>query len=296
METYNPNNYSGKQQNNQYQDQTSNTVNYDDSYYYGSGQGQSDYTGAGGFDNGFSSGFDGGYQSGFDTNGVAGMSGIHNLSKIAAEEVVSKSFLFMFVGLLITAFAALTTSPLTAIRMMTGYGFLLLLVAELGIVAVSNWAVSKNNAVLAGVLFAAYSYLTGVTCSVLLMLYTGESVAVTFFATAAMFGIMALIGLVTKKDMTSMGNLFLMALIGIIIVSTVNLIWLRSSGLDFAVGIIGVLIFVGLTAYDAQKIKRLAAVSNDSNVLTLALMGAFELYLDFINIFLKLIRIFGKRK
>lgn len=287
METYHSNNYSENQNDNQFREQTSHTVQYDDRYYYGSGQTaqeQSDFLGAGGF------------EAGFDENSAAGMSGFRNLPKIAAEEVVAKSFLFMFVGLLITAFAAYTTSPITALRMLTGNGFWLLLVAELGIVLVSNWAVTKNNAVLAGVLFAAYSYLTGVTCSVLLMLYTGESIAVIFVATAAMFGIMAVIGLVTKKDMTSIGNLLLMGLIGLLIVSTVNLIWLKGSGMNLTVSIIGVLIFVGLTAYDAQKIKQLAVVSNDANVLTLALMGAFELYLDFINIFLKLLRLFGKRK
>lgn len=284
METYNPNNYPGKRENPQYQNTDPDTMQYDDNYYYGSGQTaqtQQDFTGM---------------NTGFDPNGVAGMSGFQNLNKIAAEEVVTKSFLFMVVGLLITAFAALTTSPMTAIRMMSGNGFVILLFAELGIVMVSNWAVAKNNTVLAGVLFAVYSYLTGVTCSVLFMLYTGASITVIFFATAAMFGIMAVIGLVTKKDLTSMGNLLLMGLIGVLIVSFVNLFWLKSGGADLAICVIGVLIFVGLTAYDAQRIKRLAAVSNDSNVLTLALMGAFELYLDFINIFLKLIRLFGKRK
>lgn len=282
METYDPNNYPRRSENNQYQNPD--TVSYDNNYYYGSGQttqGQGNFTGM---------------NTGFDQSGVSGMSGFQNLNKIAAHEVVAKSFLFMVVGLLITAVASLTTSPAVAIRMLTGNGFIILLFAELGIVLVSNWAVARNNAILAGVLFAAYSYLTGVTCSVLFLVYTGSSIAVIFFATAAMFAIMAVIGLVTKKDLTSMGNLLLMALIGILIVSLVNRFWLKSGGTDLVICVVGVLVFVGLTAYDAQKIKHLAAVSSDSNVLTLALMGAFQLYLDFINIFLKLLRLFGKRK
>lgn len=283
METYNPDNYPGKREN-QFQNPNPETMQYNDSYYYGNGQtaqSQPDYMGM---------------NAGFEQNSAAGMSGFQNLHKIAAEEVVAKSFLFMLAALLITAVAALTTSPATALYLLSGNGFFILLFAELGIVMVSNWAVAKNNAILAGILFAAYSYLTGVTFSVLFLVYTGTSIAVVFLATAAMFGIMAVIGLVTKKDMTSMGNLLLMALIGVLIVSFINMFWLKSGGADLVICIVGVLIFVGLTAYDAQRIKRLAAVSNDSNVLTLALMGAFELYLDFINIFLKLLRLFGKRK
>lgn len=282
METYNPNNYSGNHMDNQYQDAAG--TRYDDNYYYGGGQPVQNPEE---FMN---------MNAGFETESTPMMSGIQNLSKIAGEEVVAKSFLFMVVALLITAGAALTTSPMVAFRMLSGNNFFVLLMAELAVVAISNWAISKNNAILAGILFAVYSYLTGVTFSVLFLAYTGTSIAVIFLVTAGLFGIMAVIGLVTKKDLTSAGSLWLMGLLGIVIVGFVNLLILGNDMVDTIICVVGVLIFVGLTAYDAQKIKRLAAVSNDSNVLTLALMGAFELYLDFINMFLKLLRLFGKKK
>ncbi|MBD5544859.1 MAG: Bax inhibitor-1/YccA family protein [Lachnospiraceae bacterium] len=221
--------------------------------------------------------------------------GFSEVKAILVEEVVAKSFLFMVAALLITAWAALTTSPVMAIRMLSGYNFYILLGAELLIVLVSNWAVSKNNAILAGVLFAVYSYLTGVTCSVIFMVFTTTSIASIFVLTAVLFGIMAVYGLVTKKDLTSVGNICFMGLIGIILAGVVN-IFLGNSMFDMIVSAIGVLIFVGLTAYDTQKIKKMVAYSNDGNVLTLALLGAFELYLDFINMFLKLLRLFGKRR
>lgn len=297
MQTYNPNNNQGNQT-----DKYQNTGNYNynaDQYNYGAGNYES--TNNYNYDANYNYGGQYNGQDFMDMNsgfeaGAPVMSGMQNLKSIAGEEVVTKSFLFMVVALLITAGAAFTTSPMVAIRMLTGYNFWILLCAELAIVAVSNWAVSKNNAILAGILFAVYSYLTGITCSVLFLVYTGSSMAAIFLITAGLFGIMAVFGLVTKKDLTSVGSLLIMGLLGIVIASFVNLFLLKSNMLDTIICVIGVLIFVGLTAYDAQKIKRMAAISNDSNVLSLALLGAFELYLDFINLFLKLLRLFGKRK
>ena len=296
MQTYNPNNNQGNQtdnyQNNynyggnNYGDGTSGYTNYDANYNYGNqNQYQNPYNNQGYMD----------MNSGFGADNPA-MSGMQNLKTIATQEVVAKSFLFMVVALIITAVASLTTSPLVAYRMLTGNGFFVLLIAELAIVMVSNWAVSKNNAILAGVLFAVYSYLTGVTFSILFLAYTTASITIIFLVTAAIFGIMAIYGLVTKKDLSSAGSILMMGLIGIIIVSAVNLLLLKSSMVDTVICAIGVLIFVGLTAYDTQKIKRLVAISNDSNFLSLALLGALELYLDFINLFLKLLRLFGKKR
>ena len=296
MQTYNPNNNQGNQtdnyQNNynyggnNYGDGTSGYTSYDANYNYGNqNQYQNPYNNQGYMD----------MNSGFGADNPA-MSGMQNLKTIATQEVVAKSFLFMVVALIITAVASLTTSPLVAYRMLTGNGFFVLLIAELAIVMVSNWAVSKNNAILAGVLFAVYSYLTGVTFSILFLAYTTASITIIFLVTAAIFGIMAIYGLVTKKDLSSAGSILMMGFIGIIIVSAVNLLLLKSSMVDTVICAIGVLIFVGLTAYDTQKIKRLVAISNDSNVLSLALLGAFELYLDFINLFLKLLRLFGKKR
>jgi FtsH-binding integral membrane protein len=279
MQTYSPNNQQGNPAGS-YRNNTGN-YGYDENYQYDNAYNGQDFMDM---------------DSGFEADDMSMMSGMQNLKSIVAEEVVAKSFLFMVVALLITAGAALTTSPVVAIKMLSGYNFFLLLFAELAIVAVSNWAVAKNNVILAGVLFAVYSYLTGVTCSVLFLIYTGTSMASIFLITALIFGVMAVFGLVTKKDLTSAGNLLMMGLLGIVIAGFVNLFILKSSMFDTVLCAIGILVFVGLTAYDAQKIKRLAAVSNNDNVLTLAMFGAFQLYLDFINLFLKLLRLFGKRK
>lgn len=288
MQTYNPNNQ-GKQTDN-YQNYNYSGNSYGDGTngYYDNGNSGANYN----YDANYNYGNQGQYQNPYNNQGYMDM----NLKTIASQEVVAKSFLFMVVALIITAVASFTTSPLIAYRMLTGNGFFILLIAELAIVMVSNWAVSKNNAILAGILFAAYSYLTGVTCSILFVAYTTASVTIIFLVTAAIFAIMAIFGLVTKKDLSSAGSILMMGLLGIVIVSFVNLFLLKSSMLDTIICGIGVLVFVGLTAYDTQKIKRLVAVSNDGNVLTLALMGAFELYLDFINLFLKLLRLFGKKR
>ena len=128
------------------------------------------------------------------------------------------------------------------------------------------------------------------------MIYTGSSLVKEFLLTAGMFLIMAVYGLVTKKDLTKMGNILIMALWGLILATVFNMFIFRGSMVDFALSIVGVLIFTGLTAYDSQKIKENVYMANDSNVLCLSLMGAFELYLDFVNLFLKLVRLFGKKK
>lgn len=301
MQTYNPNNNQGNQNNN-YQN---NNYNYAGNNY-GDGTGGY-YNNNANYDANYNYGNQGQYQNPYNNQGYMGMnsdfgmydssmSGMKNFKTIATQEVVAKSFLFMVVALIITAVASLTTSPLVAYKLLTGNGFMILLFVEVAIVMVSNWAISKNNAVLAGVLFAAYSFITGVTFSVLFLAYTTASITVIFLTTAAIFGIMAVYGLVTKRDLSSAGSILMMGLMGIILVSFVNMILLRSSMVDTVICAVGVLIFVGLTAYDTQKIKRLVAMSNDDNVLSLALYGAFELYLDFINLFLKLLRLFGRRR
>lgn len=234
--------------------------------------------------------------AGFEAGSMTYVTGKQELKALMAEDVVNKSFLFMVIALIITAGAALTTSPEAALQLLFSKNFIILCAAEVAIVLVSEWALSKNNAILGGILFVAYSYLTGVICSVLYLIYTGSSIAVIFFITAALFGVMAVIGMVTQKDLTSIDSFLIMALFGIIIASLVNLVILRNNVVDTGVCVAGVLIFVGMTAYDAQKIKSRVAMSNDGNVLSLALMGAFDLYLDFINIFLKLVRLLGKRK
>ena len=219
-----------------------------------------------------------------------------SLRETLAQEVVAKSFMFMLIALLISTVAALTTSPFMVLNLMNGGGFLLLVVAELVIVFVSNRAIRKNNPVLAGVLFAIYSYINGVTLSVIFLAYSGTTIISAFAVTALTFGIMAVYGLVAKKDLTKIGNMLLMALIGILISSFVNIIIFRSSMFDTVIDAVVILVFIGITAYDTQRIKKSIAISNDNNVLCLSLNGAFQLYLDFINIFLRVLSILGRRK
>ena len=214
-----------------------------------------------------------------------------HLQSLYVPEVIAKSFLFMFAALLITAFAAFTTDIDFAVSLLTGGIFYILLCAEL----VSNYAISKNKAILAAILYVIYSYLTGVTMSVIFMAYTTASITSIFLVTAVVFAIMAVYGIITDTDLSSVGNICFMGLIGIIIAGVVNL-FLGSSVADTIICCIGVLCFVGLTAYDTQKIKQRVSIATDETVFTLALYGGFELYLDFVNLFLKLLRLFGKRR
>ena len=214
---------------------------------------------------------------------------------LAIPDVVSKSFLFMFAALLITAFAAFTTGPEFALNLVASGNFYLFVIAEIAIVLISNVAIRKNNAILAAVLYIAYSYLTGMTLSIIFLVYSMSSIASVFLITAAVFAVMAVYGMITKTDLSSFGNICFMGLLGIIIASVVNLFFLHSTGLDLIISYIGVLVFVGLTAYDVQKIKERAASATTETNMTLALFGAFELYLDFVNLFLKILSIFGSR-
>lgn len=146
------------------------------------------------------------------------------------------------------------------------------------------------------VLFVAYSVINGMTLSIYFLVYTGASIVSIFFLSAIVFGVMAAIGIKTKKDLSGIGNMCLMGLIGIILVSLANILFLHMEGIEVAVCFIGVLLFVGITAYDTQKIKNLSYTANSDNATVLALYGALELYLDFINIFIKLLRILGRRR
>ena len=146
-------------------------------------------------------------------------------------------------------------------------------------------------------MFVVYSVINGAVLSSIFMIYTMSSIASVFFITAGTFAVMAFIGYTTKKDLTSMGKILFMALIGIIIATVVN-IFLKSTGLEMIVSYLGVLIFVGLTAYDSQKIKQMLLMAPDAGegAQKIALLGALTLYLDFINLFIYLLRIFGRRE
>lgn len=223
-----------------------------------------------------------------------------DLSKVNFEEnVLSQSFVFMAIALFITAFAAWYTynSPTLFYAIFGNPGvFYGLLISELVIVLVNGFTARRGMLVPSAILFTIYSVINGVTLASIFFVYTGSSIVSTFFVTAITFSIMAVYGLVTKKDLTHIGSLCLMALIGIIIASLVNIFIVHSTGMEMVITILGLIIFVGLTAYDAQKIKNMAAHMNNENITCIALLGAIELYLDFINIFLKLLRLFGRRK
>ena len=169
-----------------------------------------------------------------------------------------------------------------------------LIIAEFGLVIGISGAINKLSAVTATLLFVLYSIVNGATLSVIFMAYTMSSIASVFFITAGLFGVMAFIGYTTKTDLTSIGKILFMALIGIILATIVNL-FVGSSMLNMIVSYVGVVIFTGLTAYDSQKIKNMLynADSMDEGMQKIALLGSLTLYLDFINLFLMLLRIFG---
>ena len=173
-----------------------------------------------------------------------------------------------------------------------------LMFAELGAVIYFTARIERMAFTTAGLVFLLYSVLSGVTLSVIFLAYTMESIASTFFITAGTFGAMSLVGYFIKKDLSAIGRFLIMALIGLIIATVVN-IFIQSSGLMWICTYAGVLIFSGLTAYDTQKIKNMflmhGAEMNESTM-KLALMGSLVLYLDFINLFLRLLRIFGDRR
>jgi len=175
--------------------------------------------------------------------------------------------------------------------------FYALLFGELGLVWYVTSRIDTLSGVTATTLFLLYSVLNGLTLSVIFLAYTASSIGSTFFVTAATFGVMSLYGYTTKRDLTSLGNLLFMALVGLIIASVVNL-FLGSEMIYWITTYAGILIFVGLTAYDTQKIKAMALADfgTEENVQKGALMGALRLYLDFINLFLFLLRLFGRRR
>lgn len=170
-----------------------------------------------------------------------------------------------------------------------------LLIAQFGIVMAISAKVNSFSLNVVSGLFMLYSFLTGVTFSVFFYVYTAESIASTFFVTAGTFAAMSLYGYLTKRDLTKLGNLCMMALVGLIIASVVNMFWANST-LYWVTTYAGVLIFVGLIAYDTQKLKVLATMENNEQTQKLAICGALSLYLDVINLFLMLLRIMGNRK
>ena len=219
---------------------------------------------------------------------------------LAFPALMRKVYVWMALALVITGFTAfgIASNPGIAYTIVTNQVlFWGLIIAEFGLVIAISGAINKLSAATATLLFVLYSIINGATLSVIFMVYTLTSIASVFFITAGLFGVMAFIGYTTKTDLTSIGKVLFMALIGIVLATIVNL-FIGSSMLNIIVSYIGVVVFTGLTAYDSQKIKNMLyeADDMDEGMQKIALLGSLTLYLDFINLFLMLLRIFGNNR
>jgi len=215
----------------------------------------------------------------------------------ASTIFLAKVFNWMAVGLGLTGIVAYFTAHTgLALAIIGSPIFFILIIGELGLVFYLSARIEKMQASTASSLFVGYSVLNGLTLSVIFLAYTSSSIAGTFFITAGMFGAMAVYGLVTKRDLSGWGSFLFMGLIGIIIASIVN-IFLNNSAMHWMISMIGVLIFTGLTAYDVQRIKKIGEegimTQGHEAIRKGSIMGALALYLDFINLFLMLLRFFG---
>lgn len=220
---------------------------------------------------------------------------------LAFPALMRKVYVWMTLALVltgITAFGVASSPSLMMTIIQTPAIMWGLIIAELIIVIAISAAINRLSLTTATLLFVLYSVLNGATFSLIFAVYTMSSIANVFFITAGTFGVMAAYGYFTKRDLSSWGRLLLMALIGLIIATLVNVFLVKSSGFDLILSYAGVLIFVGLTAYDTQKIKQMLAMQTDmgEGAQKVALLGALSLYLDFINLFLYLLRIFGRRE
>ena len=222
-----------------------------------------------------------------------------------------KVYNYMATGVLLTGIIALISFKMSVVTDASGVitGFTsfgntlffsglkwIVMLAPLGIVFYMSFGINKMSSSKAQTVFWIFAALMGLSLSWILLVYTGVSVARVFFITSATFGTMSIYGYTTKRDLTKLGSFLFMGLIGIIIASLVN-IFLKSSMMYFIISILGVLIFVGLTAYDTQKIKNMYSASDTGELIgKKAIMGALTLYLDFINLFIMLLRLFGQRR
>jgi hypothetical protein len=218
-----------------------------------------------------------------------------------AERVTAflrKVYGWMFVGLGVTAAVALGVagSP-TLLQAIFGNKLLFfgLMIAELGLVFYLSARVNKIAPATASGLFLLYSALNGATLAMIFLAYTGTSIATTFAVTAGMFGALALYGTTTKRSLAGVGQFVFMGLIGVILASVVGM-FVKSEGLQFVISIVGVIVFTGLTAWDAQKLKAMAVAVPEGQVGSYAVVGALSLYLDFINLFLFMLRFLGGRR
>jgi FtsH-binding integral membrane protein len=221
-------------------------------------------------------------------------------SSLAFPVLMRKVYLWMALAMVITGLTSyyVATSPALLEMIFTNSAVLWgLIIGELALVFGLSAAINKLSLPVATLMFVLYSVVNGATMSFIFLVYTSTSIVNVFLITAITFAVMAAYGYFTKKDLTSWGRMLFMALIGLIIASIVN-IFLKSSGMNMVISYIGVLVFVGLTAYDSQKIKEMLMQAPDAGetMQKLALLGALSLYLDFINLFLYLLRILGSSR
>jgi hypothetical protein len=245
----------------------------------------------------------------FDRPSVAARPGTAAVIDQGLRSYMLKVYNYMTIGLVITglvaygAFSAAVTQTSAGLEL-TQFGTVLyesplrwvVILAPLAFVLVLSFGINKLQPAMAQLLFWVFAAVMGLSLSSIFLVYTGQSITQVFFISAATFGATSLYGYTTKRDLTSIGSFLIMGLFGVIIASVVN-IFLQSSGLGFAISIVGVLVFVGLAAWDTQKVKESYSSSFGADVLTKnAVMGALSLYLDFINIFLFLLRIMGNNR
>ncbi|WP_342381353.1 Bax inhibitor-1/YccA family protein [Myxococcus stipitatus] len=202
---------------------------------------------------------------------------------------------WMFAGLLVTGVMAMFTLNNEALLRTVIEWRLGFFAAQLGAVFALSFLASRLSGPVAAALFLGYSALTGMTFSVLFLIYTAGSIAQAFFLTSGVYGAMAIYGTVTKKDLGSWGTFLFMGLIGVVLAGVVN-IFMRSDMMSFVIACASVLVFAGLTAYDTQKLREMHAETGYSNAATVSIVGALTLYLDFINLFLAILRLLGRRR
>ena len=211
---------------------------------------------------------------------------------------LSRVYGWMFLGLLLTAgtAVAVASSPVLIKTLILNRGlFLIMLFAQVGVVIFLSARVNKMAPVTAAILFVLYSGLVGITTSTIFLVYTGATIMSAFVVAGGTFGAMAVFGSLTKRSLAGMGQFMFMGLIGLIIAMVIN-IFLASDMIGFVISVVGVLVFTGLTAWDAQRLKQMAVALPDGRVGAYAVVGALLLYLDFINLFFFILRLMGGRR
>lgn len=209
----------------------------------------------------------------------------------------SKVYLWMFAGLLVSGAVAYYTAVTPGVRGMVYSSFNLLLILELVVVIAFSALRRKVSPTVAKILFIVYAIVSGLTLSSIFLVYKLDSIGMVFISSALMFGLMALYGYVTKNDLSSFGKVLIFALLAIIIMSLINM-FVGNGTFGVLISVISIIVFLGLTAWDMQNLKRIYNYycNNDDELNKAAIYGALDLYLDFINIFLELLRLFGKSR